>query len=162
MILKPLIGIKKGESMRLELDNEQVQDLLELIYLGSNMANLSESNKIEDYVDLKTYVFQQVHKNKIENVLVLNEEDKELNVTPEIEDNLLDIIEAYDRFTMYKELATRLGNRDIDRKYGEDYMDKLEFEEAFVLMDKYLRRYLKEFTKNGINNLFLKKPKLEE
>ena len=137
--------------MKINFTKKQYEQLLDIVYLGDWIANsirvgdeqLKEYNQIFQYVGSFAKEFNQ--EDKVE----YSRKYDEYHPTNEYAEKLYPIVEDYDDFVFWQELADRLAARDIKRS-GE----------TFDTHDDYMKRYFQlqteyeeELAENGMENL---------
>ena len=66
--------------------------------------------------------------------------------------------QSYDEMrseTFWEELVTRMTEKELQAKYGEQHMESLSDEEREKIATPVSQRFFKEFSANGIENLHL-------
>ena len=62
------------------------------------------------------------------------------------------LIEDYDQYTFWDELANQLAERDARNELGKQY-DKMNYKDKILKQNEYLDFYIQEFMKNDLKNL---------
>ena len=134
----------------IELSEKQLQDLLQLVYLGEwmtqaygNNENTSELEELEQ--KLYSVAFNEGFDEDVEF-------DKKLGgyvPTAEFEEDCDALIEKYDEQTFWEELIIRMANKELAENGGGDLPQK-EFEKQ---QNELIKKYEKEFQQNGVENI---------
>jgi len=146
-----------NNSMKIEFNKEQFENLMKLVYLGNWMANANRTDdRIEKYEDLESYVFSFAKNFGLEEY-VDDESVGDGKFYPtrffEEETDINELHDEYDDETFWTELSDHLGERDFMRKYSKDDWDKMTQEERFLKRQECEIGWEEEFEKNGIERL---------
>ncbi|MCQ2959243.1 MAG: hypothetical protein MJ198_03525 [Bacteroidales bacterium] len=137
---------------KIELNDQEFQDLLQLAYMGEWVLNAYESAPNAGNIDeLEQKLYESAYRQGNDDI----EFDKKLGgyvPCQEFEEDCDKIIQEYDEHTFWEELIIRLANRDL-QEIGADKLPQKEFEKK---QNELIQKYEKEFGKNGIDNLKLK------
>jgi hypothetical protein len=144
--------------MKIELTKEQYRKLIELLFLGNWIANATRTGvkgdeMRTDYQDIEKYILSFAGDFRAGDAVL--KEEGEYFTTMQFEESLIPLIEGYDEYTFWEELADRLANRDLLKEIGPVRILKDEHMER---KDTIEERYQEEFEKNGLRNLILSKP----
>ncbi|NLK63037.1 MAG: hypothetical protein GX287_06225 [Fusobacteria bacterium] len=138
--------------MRIELTREQYKKLLELIYMGETVINISKMTRDKDTLLLIKNILSYYKDFKSEHIIEYDKSFDEYYTTPEFDDILQCHLEEYDNYTFWNELAFRLASKDFD-KIPENEKKNLNETEIFNMISKLESKYKDEFEKNGVLNL---------
>lgn len=138
---------------KIELTDKQFQDLLQLAYMGEWVLQAYEpAPNASDIDSLEQTLYESAYRQGNDDI----EYDKKLGgyvPCEEFEEDCDAAIEKYDEHTFWEELILRMANRDL-ANIGADALPQKEYEKK---QNELIQKYEKEFAKNGINNLTLKK-----
>ena len=138
---------------KIELTDKQFQNLLQLAYMGEWMLQAYEQADNAGEIDeLMQKLYESAYRQGNDDI----EFDKKMGgyaPCQEFEDDCDAAVEHYDEQTFWEELILRMANRDLQQN-GGDKLPPKEFEKK---QNELIQKYEKEFGKNGINNLTLKK-----
>ena len=138
---------------KIELTDKQFQNLLQLAYMGEWMLQAYEQADNAGEIDeLMQRLYESAYRQGNDDI----EFDKKMGgyvPCQEFEDDCDASVEHYDEQTFWEELILRMANRDLQQN-GGDKLPPKEFEKK---QNELIQKYEKEFGKNGINNLILKK-----
>lgn len=143
-------------NMKIELTNQQYKKLLELLYMGEIVTNISKMSRDEETTELMNCILSEYKNFDMEDVIEYNAEYQEYYTAPEFDDILQSSLEEYDNYTFWNELAFRLASKDFD-EIPQLEKEKLDETEIFNLISKLETKYKDEFEKNGVLNLVIKK-----
>lgn len=134
----------------IELTQTQIQDLLQLVYLGEWITQAYEdSEHAADLEELEQKIYEIAYSEGIESDV---EFDKKLGgyvPTKEFEEFCDEIIEKYDENNFWEELIVRMASKELHAK-GIDAVSTPEYEKQLQVL---IQKYEQEFNKNGLDNL---------
>jgi hypothetical protein len=143
--------------MQIELTKEQYRKLVEVLFLGDWLVNSHRTGAKGDeikteYKKLEQHILSYSKEFQLGQLVM--EEAGEYFTTMKFEENLMPLIEEYDEYTFWEQLAEQMAEKDLREEIGlvkklkEEHIDrKYEIEET----------YQEEFEKNGLRNLVLNK-----
>jgi len=140
----------------IRLSARQYEDLLKLVYLGNFLVNNYRSDKPESrFDDLESYLFSLAKDYGLSQALDMDAEtgvvypSREFSQAEELNEYIDDFIDN----SFWDELVQRLANRDLYRKYGEEAVEAMSWEELRKIEEPTHRRYASEIEKHGLENL---------
>ena len=138
-------------------------DILEISewIMNSNKIGSSEKNDIYSMVQQKIYSYAK--EMGCDELLMYDEEFKEYYPTSQFDETspYREIIDEYDNETFWGELLERFIERDMEKHFGRNKMDRMTLDEYFDKEEPFRRKYSEEFGNNGIEHLFLREPARE-
>ena len=138
----------------IELNETQLQDLLQLVYLGEWVTQAyGNSENVSDLEELEQKLYSVAYNSGIESDV---EFDKKLGgyvPTQEFEKFCDELIEKYDESTFWEELIIRMATKELTNN-GGDALSSNEYEKK---LNELIKKYEKEFNTNGIENLIVSK-----
>jgi hypothetical protein len=138
----------------IELNETQLQDLLQLVYLGEWVTQAyGNSENAADLEELEQKIYSVAYNNGIESDVAFDKKMGGYLPTPEFEEFCDEIIEKYDDNNFWEELIVRLANKEL-KANGGDSMSPSEMEKN---LNELIKKYELEFHKNGIDNLVVTK-----
>ncbi|MDB4867403.1 MAG: hypothetical protein JWR03_1736 [Cohnella sp.] len=143
--------------MKIDLNNKQYRDLIELLFLGNWLANASRTGaegdeRLEKYEEIRDYILSQAKHFQADDVV--KEEGNDFYTTMDFEELLMPIVEEYDDYTFWEQISMKLANRDLLREIGPVSQMKEEHRERMYEIEE---QYENEFNKNGLKNLAIMK-----
>ncbi len=141
--------------MKIELTNKQYRDLIELLFLGNWLANASRTGaegdeRLEKYEEINNYILSYAKQFQADDVV--KAEGNDFFTTMDFEESLMPIIEEYDDYTFWEQIAMRLAKRDLLREIGPvSHLNEKHIERMYEIEEQYKI----EFEKNGLKNLAL-------
>jgi len=147
-----------SKSIKISLSKDQFQDLLKLVYLGNWLINSIRSvdDQIPVFDDILDQILSIARREKMENTVDFDAGLKKHYPTAEFEDSLNEYIDEYDSELFWEGLLLRLVERDLIKKYGEDAVKGMSFDEIVDRERPFREKYQREFEQNGIENLILR------
>jgi hypothetical protein len=140
----------------IKLTPQQYEDLLKVVYLGNYLVNNFRPDQPVDRFDaLESYLFSLAKEFGLPRAMDMDEEtgeaypSEEFSQAEDINLYLDDFIEN----TFWDELINRLTSRDLFRKYGQQIMESLPWEELKKKEEPVFQRYTEEIETYGMENL---------
>lgn len=140
----------------IKLTPQQYEDLLKVVYLGNYLVNNYRPDQPVDRFDaLESYLFSLAKDFGLDRAMDMDEEtgeaypSEEFSQAEDINLYLDDFIEN----TFWDELINRLTSRDLFRKYGQQIMDSMPWEELKKKEEPVFQRYTEEIETYGMENL---------
>lgn len=144
--------------MKINFTKKQYISLIKLLHLGTWMANAHRTDdRIEEFEELEQYVLSVCKSFGMDDSVEYDKELKMFFLTEEFleESGVEELIDEYDNDTFWEELIHRMAERDMEKKYAEDTIRKMKFEERIDKEWPFIRIYEEEFLENGLTNLRL-------
>jgi hypothetical protein len=152
----------KEENMKINFTKEQYELLLKLVYMGNGIVNsVADESEENEFDDLEGYIFSFAKDFDLEKYVEFDKEDNTYYPSQELEEDekVIDYIQRYDDNIFWDKLLFNLIRRDMAKEYGEDAVEKMPEEEYLLKEKSFFEKYGKEFGKNGLMNLTIKKGK---
>ncbi len=145
--------------MKINITNKIFFNLLKLAGIGEWVVNSYSDDEESDQEasDSLGFLFEKAKDYGLENLVIVNEEDKTISPSQEYEDIIFPIIDRYDDINFIDKLAMNLGSRDFIEEFGRDKIDKMDEQEIIEKSGKYIESYKLEFLTNGIKGLRLQR-----
>ncbi len=146
--------------MKIDFTKEQYENLCKAVYLGNFLANgPREDDYLDNIEEIEQYVYSFYKEFGVEDLI--EEDEGKFYPTIEMEDEMDEPISFYDAESFWEMLADELGKRDFVEKYGQAAVKKMDFKERIEKESPFIDKYEKEFSRNGLANLFIKENKLK-
>lgn len=132
------------------------------MYLGNWMANAQRGEggeeTIPEYEDMEDFIFS--HAKAFGLGAWVDDELKDQGKyypSREFEEDsgVRELIEAYDDYTFWDELAERLADRDLLREYGAEALKAMSRDERFGRYLELRQKYDEKFEKNGFERIVI-------
>lgn len=134
----------------LELTETQMQDLLQMIYLGEWMTQAYGNNEhAQEYEELIQKLYAIAHNNGIESDVEFDKKMGGYVPTNEFETYCDELIQQYDEHTFWEELIMRLATKELMEQGGEQLKPDVYEKQLNILIQKYE----KECNEYGIEHL---------
>jgi len=133
--------------------------LIEHVFIGNwvlNAAKVDREKSVDEFYN--TILSIGKNYNLVEGI-VYDEDHDEYELGEEKEKEIISKIEEYDDTTFWEELVSKLATRDAITKYGSNELCEMDQIERMKIIWDEEEKYNKEFEKNGIENLRLKRNK---
>ena len=140
------------KEITLKFTEKQFQVLRNLVYWGKWMVESRHDYSYDKFM-IEEEVEQIIYSaTKEKGICELNADDNIYFPTSEYEEKMQLIIDDYDEYTFWEELAYRLADRDTKIEVGGKF-ETLTPIEFFEYHHKYLEFYSDEFMNNELDNL---------
>ncbi len=148
--------------MKINFTKKEYRLLIELLEMARwilTSHRIGESKTITPYMELIRKIYSYAGKMGANDIIQYDEELGDYFPTREYEDtsNFMKFIEEFENETFWQELITRLADRDFFLKYGVDKIEAMDVMERMQKVCQLEEIYEKEFSANGLFNLFLQK-----
>jgi hypothetical protein len=144
--------------MEISLTQDQYENLIKLVFLGSWLVNSFRTDRITDFDELENHIYSYAKDSGLQRCVAYDEATKEYTPSDALEESVASYIEEYDEDSFWDELVRSLGQRDFIRQYGQAAIQKMKFEEMLEKEDPFIQKYAQEFEKNGLQHLGLIEP----
>ena len=142
----------------MKLNRKQAQQLIEAVKIYNWVVNSCREKRNRDTDSFCSFIYSNLQKGPFRE-WILQEEDGTCFLKDKQEHRILSrYINAYDTDVFWTVLAMKLGERDFAAKNPSAYL-AMNRKELILSMDREIREYEEEFSRNGILNLFLLKEK---
>jgi N-methylhydantoinase A/oxoprolinase/acetone carboxylase beta subunit len=143
----------------LKLTDEQYKYLIQLVYLGNFMANATRNNDemIPQFEELEQHVYSFAAEFGCGEFVDRHDAVEGIYPTREFEEMMDKLISEYDADIFWEELLHRMTERDLVDAYGEQAVAGMSIVERIEKERGFIQNYDKEFSENGLKNLYLKK-----
>uniref|UniRef100_UPI0032176072 hypothetical protein n=1 Tax=uncultured Draconibacterium sp. TaxID=1573823 RepID=UPI0032176072 len=145
------------DKINISFTKAQYKTLLKLIYLGEWVHESHQDAESKDVVEVEQLIFSKTKEAGTEKMIEYAPDMKKYFPTRDMEEIIHLLVDEYDEYTFWEELAHTLAERDFFNKYGEDLIVQMSTEKRFSLIQKEVEKYQREFELNGIENLVIKK-----
>jgi len=152
----------KEENMKINFTKEQYELLLKIVYMGNGMINsVADESEENEFDDLEGYIFSFAKDFDLGRYVEYDKEDKAYYPSQELEEDetVIDYIQRYDDNIFWDKLLFNLIRRDMAKEHGEDAVEKMSEDEYLLKEKPFVEKYVKEFGKNGLMSLTIKKVK---
>jgi len=145
------------ENITVEFTRGQFEDLVRCIYLAQWMINgiHSEDERNGRYAQLEQYVYALARKMELGDMVeFLKEQNKFVLKDEFVETNEVEQFRReYDDEIFWSELIQRLATRDFVERWGIESLSLISPREEVEKRQPFLRKYIDEFEKHGMQNL---------
>lgn len=150
--------------MHLRLSDQELATLVEMVSLAANVASWNQKEDATDMISafeaLESKILEKAGHSGLGDWIEFDEESQRFRVKQEKEEQLF-YHECYDEFrneSFWDELAVRLSDRDLAKAIGVKAWEKLTEEQRRSRTSDMEKRYWEEFTKRGIEHVYVVKP----
>jgi hypothetical protein len=144
----------------INLSEKELKVLLKHVVLANWML---ESNKIEkDDEGLENEALHQkllalANENGTEEGIIFDKDAQIYFMTEEKEEDYHRYIDLYNEEVFWDVLEDALAGRDFIEKHGKKTVAEMDSKKRFILLEREVERYNREFVKHGLKNLRLVK-----
>lgn len=140
--------------VQISLTKAQYKTLVEIVYLGHRMANSARAKPIEKYDEMEQLVFSFTKQAGLEECLDFDAEMKMHFPLRAFEDAVLQpLVDDYDDCTFWDELARRLADRDVLKRFDDKQLAAMPREELDEIRDGLAAKYEEESAAHGVDRL---------
>lgn len=141
--------------MEIRFTKEQYEDLVKIVYLGTWMINAFRTDDcIKKFDELEQYIFSYFREFGLQQGIEQDNDLEQFFITQKLEEGELErYIDDYNNDNFWEELIHRLARRDLLKKYGEDKITKMNWEERLEKEAPFIGKYEEEFEKYGIERI---------
>ena len=150
--------------MHLRLSDQELATLVEMVSLAANVASWNQKEDANDQVtafeSLESKILEKAGHSGLGDWIEFDEETQRFRVKQEKEEQLF-YHECYDEFrneSFWDELAVRLSDRDLARAIGFKSWEALTEEQRRARTADLEKRYWEDFSKKGVDRVFLINP----
>lgn len=140
------------DKINISFSKAQYKTLLKLIYLGKWMHESHQDAESKDVVEVEQLIFSKSKEAGTEKMIEYAPDLKKYFPSRDMEEIIHLLVDQYDEYTFWEELAHRLAEKDFLKKYGKELMTT---EKRFMFTQDIVEDYMTEFENNGLNNLEL-------
>jgi hypothetical protein len=137
------------------LSKKYLKELVRHVFIGNWVLNATKEDRDEEIDNFMDTILSMA-----KNYNIISEIDNKLGryfLNQEKENEYLNDIHEYEDEFFWDELIERLAERDVEKKYGEIALYKMDGLEKMNAIGNEEEKYRVEFEENGIDNLILKK-----
>jgi hypothetical protein len=142
---------------KIEFTYEQFLQLLRLVYLGKWMASSHLDDPDKSMEDFEQYIYSHAKDYEADKFVDFDTTYKTYFPSAMLEDEMAHIIQDYDDFTFWDELAWQLAERDFTKKFDKAQVLCMTNEEIFREKNTMADQYFDEFAENGIEHFIVNK-----
>lgn len=150
------------KAMNLELSPSQFKTLLKLVYLGNWMANAQRGegdvDTILEYEDMEDFIFSHTKAFGLGEWVddELKDEGKYFPSRKfEEESGVRELIDEYDEYSFWDELAECLTDREMLKTYGAETLKSMSRDERFGKYLELREKYDKELEEHGLERIVI-------
>jgi len=143
--------------MKVELSQEQYIMLLKMVYLGSWMANSPKDESDDEYDGIEQYIYSLAKDFDLGHHITFDDKMNSYLPTEDFEttSGVVDVIDAYNEYTVWEALVLSLSRRDLIREYGPEKVEAMTDEELLEKQYPFIQRYEDEFRDRGFESLVI-------
>jgi len=140
--------------MQITLSQDQYEKLMHLVYLGNWMVNSYRgSERLEEYDKLTEDILSFAPPAGLKDRVEFDEFEGRYYPSQKLDEEMRSFWEVYDEDVFWDMLVDGLAERDFGRKYGEEKLDTMEWDEYDKKLEPFLKKYEKEIDEHGLERL---------
>jgi hypothetical protein len=141
-------------SLRSYFSKEEYRKLLILTFLGEWAVNAHRTDDHKkDFEEVADKILAFAGQFDLNEYVDKGDASGKIYPSGQLEDESLQFMDEYEEHYFWDELADRLAERDMERRYGLKRLQGMDWETKFVLRGRIIDRYNREFTENGLDHL---------
>lgn len=145
----------------INLNNNQYENLIKLIFLGNWIINFTREpqGRLKEFDELEQFIYSFAQESGLGRWFKKDAGSGQILPTEPFvtEVKVNGFIEDYNDEIFWDQLIHRLATRDAINKFGEGALSKLKFEEFHQKILPFTQKYSDEFEKKGLDNIKIKK-----
>jgi len=142
--------------MKLNFTKDQYWHLMRAVYIADWITNaiiVSESEIDKGIRSIENYVYSFAKEMGYGKYVDTDENEFQANLDLDDEPMIRKLIERYDEFTCWEEIASWLGERDFHQKYSDTEIESMTREDRFLKLMECQIVWENEFENNGIKRV---------
>lgn len=146
--------------MKIKMNQSQFKALLQLVHLGNYFVNgIRKKDFIDEFYEVENLIFSYADKFNCQNMTYFDKKTGKYYPGEALDKIFLKFHSDFIQMVVHDELTQKLSIRDLGRSYENQELDRLSFDEYREKLAPFIEKYLKEFEKNGVDNLYIDKNK---
>ena len=145
------------DKIKIELNSQLFKQLMQLIYLGRWMASSHKDSTDMSMQDVDQQVLSCAKDAGLDDWVEFDSTTEKYLPSSQFEEDMEPVIQEYDDFTFWDELAWQMAERDFANKFDHAQILCMTAEEIFREKNAMADKYFDEFSTNGLENLKLSK-----
>lgn len=137
----------------IELSKEEYQRLVKLLFLGEWVSSAFQEEQPVELWSVVQKVFSKAGDFGIPELVEHDSEADEYFVNADFEEDLMAVVDDYDRSVMWEEIVEMLAARDMDEEYGGETIEDMDEGAYMEALNSHTDKYYDEFEKNGVARL---------
>lgn len=138
--------------MKIEMTTDQFRQLLKLVYLGKWMVTSHHDIPDESLSEIEQVLLLQAKKYGLDDMIEFDAAENKYHPSDSIEEEMETLIQEYDDFTFWDELAWQMAERDFSKKFDQAQILCMTTDEIFREKNTLADKYFEEFSENGVEN----------
>jgi len=140
--------------MQITLSQDQYEKLLQLVYLGNWLVNSYRgSERLEGYDKLAEDIMAFAPSAGLKDWVEFDEFEGRYYPSRKLDEEMRKFWEEYDEDVFWNMLIDGLAERDYGRKYGQEDLETMEWDEYDKKLEPFLKKYEKEIDEHGLERL---------
>jgi len=140
------------ENLKIQLNPSLFKQLLQVVYLGRWMASSHHDDPDISMKEIEQHIYSHAGKFGLESMVDLDATHNKYLPSATFEEEMLPVIQEYDDFTFWDELAWQMAERDFAKKFDHAQILCMTSDEIFREKNVLADKYFDEFSTNGLEN----------
>jgi len=143
------------DKIKIEFDTSMFRQLIQLVYLGRWMASSHQEDPDKSMKEIEQHVYSHAKKFNIDDLIDYDTVHNKYLPSEQFEEEMTPVIQEYDDFTFWDELAWQMAERDFAKKFDHAQILCMTSDEIFREKNILADKYYDEFSTNGLDNFKL-------
>jgi hypothetical protein len=140
--------------MQITISQDQYKKLLHLVYLGNWLLNSYRGEeRLEEYDKAAEEMMAHAPAAGLKDQVEFDEFEGRYYPSRKLDEEMRSYWQEYDEDVFWNMLIDGLAERDFGRKYSEENLDTMEWEEYEKKIEPFLKKYEKEVDEHGLERL---------
>jgi hypothetical protein len=142
---------------KIEFTSEQFFQLMRLVYLGRWMTTSHHEEPDQSVEDLEQYIYAHAKDYGLGDFVDFDPKENKFLPVAELDEEMEPIIQEYDDFSFWDQLAWQLAERDFSNKFDHSKILCMTADEIFREKNAIADKYFDEFSESGLNKFSFNK-----
>ncbi len=141
----------------IEFTSDQFRQLVKLVYLGHWISNSHKDEPDKLFDEMQQYIYSRAKVFACDDLVDFDSTYNKTYPSLDMEEELDVVVQDYDEYVFWEELAWRMAERDFAKKFDHAQILCMTSDEIFREKNTFADKYFEEFNISGIENLTLEK-----
>jgi len=143
------------DKIKIEFDASMFRQLIQLVYLGRWMESSHQEDPDKSMKEIEQHVYSHAKKFNIDDLIDYDTVHNKYLPSEQFEEEMTPVIQEYDDFTFWDELAWQMAERDFAKKFDHAQILCMTSDEIFREKNIIADKYYDEFSTKGLDNFKL-------
>jgi hypothetical protein len=141
------------DTKKVEFTSDQFRQLMKLVYLGHWISNSHKDEPDKSIDEMEQFIYSKAKEFGCNDLVEFDSNYKKNYPSLDMEEELDLVVQDYDEYVFWEELAWRMAERDFTRKFDHAQILCMTSDEIFREKNTIADKYFEEFNVSGIENL---------